>query len=464
MLKAQIIQWFEENKEQMIKDLQTLVNINSISVTCEGEHMYGEGCAQVLDAMLSLGEKHGFTSEYADYYGGRVMHKGEIGDKTVGLWGHLDIVPHGDDWVFPKYEMTNTGKFLVGRGVSDNKNACIQDLYAIKCLRDLGVKLKNNYAVYVGWAEETGMSDIKHIIDKFGYPDFSIVTDAAFPVCHGEKGIFTGTLTCDKLSDEILDINAGLVSNSLPAAAYIIMNKKASELPALPDTVTVEDLGDTVKLSAKGIACHAAFPERGLNAIGVLLAPLLKNNVFNENDSKYFKFLHALGSTYDGSALNIAYSDEESGPLTCVASVARKDGKNFTISLNIRYSVTIDDENMISTLTKTAGENGFVLTESDNSKPYYIPVDTWYIKDMMRIYKEMTDDDAPSYVMGGGTYARKLKNAVGFGPGMPTDKSELNLPEGHGAGHMADEAISIENFIKTAVIYTLALFEIDEKL
>ncbi len=462
MLKNKVEEWFSKNKDAMIADLEKLVKISSVSQKTDGEHVYGEACAQVLEEMLKLGADNGFAVENADYYGGKISF--DSGEKTIGLWGHLDIVPHGDDWIYPKYEMTNTGEFLIGRGVADNKGACIQNLYAMKCMRELGFAPKNNITLFVGCAEETGMDDISYITDKFGYPDISIVTDSVFPVCNGEKGIFSGTLVCDKISDEVLDINAGLVSNALPGTAYITLNKSVDSLPKLPESIKVEDLGGKTKLSAEGLACHAASPEKGVNAIAVLLAPLLENGVFNENDAPYFEFLCKLCGTYDGSAVEIAYEDKESGPLTCAACVARKTEDAITISLNIRYSVTIDDEAMIASIVKISGENGFELTQAENSKPYYLPEDTWFIKSMLDIYREITGDEANCYTMGGGTYARKLKNAVVFGPEMETDYSALNLPVGHGSAHMPDEVVKIENFLKAAVIYTLSLIELDKQL
>ena len=72
----------------------------------------------------------------------------------------------------------------------------------------------------------------------------------------------------------------------------------------------------------------------------------------------------------------------------------------------------------------------------------------------------MKDGKKP-YVMGGGTYARKIPNAVGFGPGLEFDRKETGLPMGHGNCHSADEVQSVSN-LKTAVkIYVKALQKLD---
>lgn len=64
--------------------------------------------------------------------------------------------------------------------------------------------------------------------------------------------------------------------------------------------------------------------------------------------------------------------------------------------------------------------------------------------------------------MGGGTYARKIPNAVGFGPGLQSDWEKAGLPKGHGSCHSADEAQSLSS-LKTAVrIYVKALQNLNE--
>lgn len=57
--------------------------------------------------------------------------------------------------------------------------------------------------------------------------------------------------------------------------------------------------------------------------------------------------------------------------------------------------------------------------------------------------------------MGGGTYARKLKNAVGFGPGVP-DPAPL-----YGGGHQPNEGVRIQLLTNMIEIYADALQAID---
>ncbi|MEG0752726.1 MAG: hypothetical protein RR461_02760, partial [Angelakisella sp.] len=62
-IAAKIDQYLEENRNSIVEDLKALVSIPSVSVTTEGPHPYGDGCAKVLDAAIAMAEKKGFTAK-----------------------------------------------------------------------------------------------------------------------------------------------------------------------------------------------------------------------------------------------------------------------------------------------------------------------------------------------------------------------------------------------------------------
>lgn len=63
------------------------------------------------------------------------------GDEIVGIAGHLDIVPVGGDWTYDPFKLTREGDHVYGRGTTDDKGPVLEALYAMKLLRDHGVKL-----------------------------------------------------------------------------------------------------------------------------------------------------------------------------------------------------------------------------------------------------------------------------------------------------------------------------------
>lgn len=63
-------------------------------------------------------------------------------------------------------------------------------------------------------------------------------------------------------------------------------------------------------------------------------------------------------------------------------------------------------------------ENGFTLSGVHDSKGTYHPKDDPLVSSLTDIFNRLTGNQEQPYMMGGGTYARKLPNAVAFGLGM----------------------------------------------
>ena len=55
-------------------------------------------------------------------------------------------------------------RYLIGRGVQDNKMTAIGVFHVMNCLRELGVPMKHRYTLYMGTSEETGMEDVRYFV------------------------------------------------------------------------------------------------------------------------------------------------------------------------------------------------------------------------------------------------------------------------------------------------------------
>ena len=155
-----MINWMKEAekyKEQMIRDLEGLIAIPSLRNDAQAKEgaPFGEGPRQALDYMLTLAEKNGFDSEDVDGYAG-VIRYGE-GEESVGVLGHLDIVPLGEGWTKEPLALTQENGYLFGRGVSDDKGPAMAAFYALKMLKDNHVKLNKRVLLILGCDEESGM-------------------------------------------------------------------------------------------------------------------------------------------------------------------------------------------------------------------------------------------------------------------------------------------------------------------
>ena len=81
-------------------------------------------------------------------------------------------------------------------------------------------------------------------------------------------------------------------------------------------------------------------------------------------------------------------------------------------------------------------------------KPVYMDQEGFVISKLMEAYQEVTGDDTPPQLIGGGTYARAMDNIVAFGPAFPGRE----LTE-----HQANEWIFTEDLEKAREIYRLAI-------
>ena len=105
MCEKKYIQQLEQYREDMIKDLQTLVRIKSVDeLGINGDPVpFSEGVQEVFQATLAMGEREGFETFNANNYGGHIEWKVDDAAETMAILGHLDVVPEGSDWDFDPY-------------------------------------------------------------------------------------------------------------------------------------------------------------------------------------------------------------------------------------------------------------------------------------------------------------------------------------------------------------------------
>lgn len=499
-LYERVSRWFEEHREQMAADIMRLVRIPSISVPQEDDEApFGEACRACLEEMLAIGREHGF---YTENYGNRV---GSIGgrdkdwENMIGFWNHMDVVPVGNGWIYKPFEPVLKEGFLIGRGAQDNKGPAVGLVYMMECLRELGISLKHELRLFVGCDEERGMADMEYYTARYPVPRLSMIADSGFPVCYGEKGIIEGSFhSLRPVSGTILEMAGGSASNMIPDAAYVVLRASEELTQALgaflPETkkeepdgqpiagiraerepggqpfagIQVEREADRVRITAAGKSRHSAFPEGSVNAIHELMRFLAEAVPLPEYDRELFARLAYLSEEYYGEHTGIAGSDELSGRTTCAATVLWFEEGQVSLHCNIRYVITAEGEKLTAALKRTAEENGFAWETERDSAPNYFPREHKAVQLLTDVYNEITGSDAESFVMGGGTYARKLPRAFAYGVGgMKESEEELQikarlLPPGHGGAHQPDEALNLRLLEEAMRIYAMAMLRLDE--
>ena len=456
-----ICDWTDVHAEEMAADLQRIARVKSVSRAdlAEDGAPFGPDCRKMLDVMLERVREFGFeTDDNGGWYG-----DAWIGDRktAVGIIGHLDVVPEGSDWKYPPYAATRVGDFLIGRGVSDNKSACVAGLYLMRMMRELGVPMKTGVRAVFGVSEETGMADLKHMVDEGKQPPVSLVLDGMFPVNYAQKSHMTGWSSIE-LGEKLKAFSGGDVPNSVPAYAEALLAVSAQQArAALGGEIEVREAEGGCIAAARGVAAHVAKPETGRSATLLLARALENSGLLDETSRRAMHAVAVMCSDTTGAHAGIAYRDEASGETTMVCGAAYTADGRVWLSLDCRLAVTADREANAESYRALAGELGMKVEKLNVGKPFYMPVDDARVRALCEIYYRLTGDETKPYAMGGGTYSGVVPNGITFGMGFPGRNARPDIPEGHGTAHKADEFIYLPNLVEAFKIVACAVLELD---
>lgn len=184
--EKQLLEAIDAQKQEMIDGICQIVSIDSKQSDPAEHAPYGTGVRKALDETLKLAESFGFETEVvADQVG--IVKYGQ-GDDYIGVLGHLDVVPEGTGWTSDPYKPEIRDGKLYGRGVLDNKGPILSCLYALKAMKDLGLKTEHPIWILFGTNEETGMNDIPTYLEHKNPPIAGWTPDCKFPVVYAERG------------------------------------------------------------------------------------------------------------------------------------------------------------------------------------------------------------------------------------------------------------------------------------
>lgn len=465
--------WIEAHKQEFIEEIQTLSRIPSVSRAdlAEPGAPFGPECRNVLDKALERGRHFGFETVDHDGYAGSI-YCGDL-ENSLGVIGHLDVVPVGEGWIYPQFGATYLAEHdaLVGRGVDDNKGSTVAGLFAMRMLREFNWPLKHGLRLICGLSEETGMQDMAELVKRgMKFPKTSLVPDAGFPVNYGQKGSIDAEISAP-CAGNLLAFDSGTVRNVIPDKAECVLACDAKSVEAaisaldadLRARITVETANEGTRVTAAGKPGHAAFPDGGLNAIALLTRALDKSGLLEGSCADAIRELKELTSDAYGESEGVAFEDDVSGRLTLVYGVAHLRDGVLTVSVDSRTSIKIDQEKLIADLKADWARRGYNVVRLVCSKPFYIPKDDPRVTELQKLYKDVTGRDDEPYTMGGGTYSRAVPNAISFGPGIPgVNRVSDFMPEGHGGAHGLDETLCMEKVYICARIYVAALALLDE--
>ena len=467
--------FIENNKALQLNMLQELVSIRSVkekpAYTAKGEvYPFGQGVQKAFEYIIKKAEEMGFETKNVDNYGGHIDFG--HGEETVGILGHLDVVPEGDGWSFDPYSGAVSDGYIYGRGTTDDKGPVIAALFAMKALKDSGYEPARKIRLILGLDEETGWEGMKYYFSKEKKPTFGFTPDAEFPAINGEKGIANIRIVkkFDKNQGtglELSKLSGGSAVNMVAEKARAVIkasdtgryNMIKSQIESYRTEtgyrINYRGIGKSLEITSEGKAAHGATPEAGLSAISILMDFLGNLNFANDDVNGFVDFYNDyIGFDLNGERLGIGLEDAPSGKLTVNVGQIEYNKEAVTLNINLRYPVTCNIEQIYEKLVPLVDRYQMGLIKEMHRPPIFMDKDSPMIRALMESYMDNTGDrEHQPVVIGGGTYARAADNIVAFGAAFPGDEDLM---------HQRNERLSLERLYLATEIYADALYKLTQ--
>ena len=438
-----------ENKTLIIEKTKEILRIPSVLTEFdpESETPFGVEINRSLHYMLDLAKADSFVTKNVKNYAAHIEY-GE-GKEILGILCHIDVVPAGDNWSHPPFSPIIKKDKIYARGSSDDKGPTIAAYYALRFLKDLGVKMDKRVRIIIGTDEETGWRGIDEYFKTEEMPEIGFAPDASFPLIYGEKGILSFDVTGKTEDEYLLTFKAGDRYNVVPDYAECTLSVDLKD--KFKEYLLYNGLNGEVKddkYIVHGKRAHAMQPNLGINA-AFILAEFLNENINNQFIKYICQFL-----TFDhlGEKLNINHHDDEMKDFTINPAVYEYQDNKFKIGINCRYPKGWDKDSALINIEASVIGPRFKFKVLNDSPVHYVDKEDELVKTLHNAYiKHTGDDTTPIITIGGGTYSRALKKAVAFGATMPGRKD---------VAHQIDEFVHIEDLLKATAIYMEAIYQL----
>ena len=469
--RALIEAYFREHEEEFKRDLAELVAIPSVrSEALEGKP-YGAEPARALEAALAIARRYGLTAENWENYLGivEIGPTAEIAEdsrhrpRAVDILAHLDVVPADPaGWTAGEpFRLTEREGRLYGRGTTDDKGPLLAVLYALRALRDLQVPLDGRLRLVMGCDEENGSSDLIYYYQETESAAVTLTPDAGWPVINAEKGILVGTLTGEVAKEHLRGISepeAAAIPGDIPGSSRastglrLLSVRGGTAYNAVPASCVARladpKTGTVTEYQTTGRPAHASMPEKGENAVTLMIQALVEREDLDPAERQLFVNLNALfpHGDYRGERLGVACRDEQTGALTLSLDVLHYEEGKLRCEFDARLPVGFGEKE-IACLERQFTEAGFQFTHLE-ALPHYVPEDASFIRELLASYELYTGEKGYCYGIGGLTYCHHVENGVAFGIEQPGSDHHI---------HGNDEYAEPGELRQTFLIYAEAL-------
>ena len=426
---TEIRRYIESNKDSMIALLRELVAVPSVQGEAENGFPFGREPVRALEIMLKSCKEAGFAVENVENYAGSA-DLNEL-EPELAILAHLDVVPVGDGWSSPPFELTQVGNKLVGRGTIDDKGPAVAAFFAAKAVKELNIPLKKGVRLIFGTNEENGSADLAYYRSKRKMPPMVFTPDGEYPVINAEKGmlrVYFSTAFNNGM------IRAGEVINAVPQLCeYDIRLEKNGDVSL--------NYGKT-----NGVSAHASTPEKGKNAITKFLT-------FNNYDVPVLKALAELfpHDEFDGKSCGLGFSDPVSGNMTCVLSMLNTRDGRLCGGIDIRFPLDRKKAEISGIICEKLQSAGFEIDSCEGVEPHCTDENSTFVQALLKTYESVTGEKGRCIAIGGGTYVHDIEGGVAFGAEFPGENNNMHSP---------DEFITVDSLLKNAELMAEAIVEI----
>ncbi|MGX6961245.1 M20 family metallopeptidase [Vagococcus xieshaowenii] len=436
----------EEHLNEALNTLSTLISYPSVLDEQATATPFGQDIQDCLEAALAFFEKEGFET-YIDpdgYYGYAEMGEGDL----FAVLCHLDVVPAGDvsKWSVDPFKAEIKNEAIYGRGTQDNKGPAVASYYGLKSVLDQGYQLNQKVRFIFGTDEENLWRCMNKYCAEQPVAKMGFAPDSKFPLNFAEKGLLQFHLVGE--GQEEFGLEGGKALNVVPELA-IYTGPQIEQVIAKLDELHYDYKQTETGIEVYGKASHSKDAPIGINAVTRLAEALVA--LYPEN-----KALSLLGDVIKSDANGISaigeVKDEPSGLMTMNVAKVTLSPDETKISVDIRYPVTLEKEELVSKLKELASKFDLSYEEYDYLAPLYVPEDSELVSTLLSAYRDVTGDTKSQPIASGGaTYARTMPNCVAYGA-MFKDTVELF--------HQIDECWTFNDMKRAMTVYAEAFYRL----
>ncbi len=458
-----IDEYFELNTDNIIDDVSSLVSINSEKGLSMPGMPFGSGPYEALSKAKDIFVKNGLGNKI---YGDCII-AADLTDLPSGLdiLAHLDVVPAGPAWSVtePFTPLVKDGR-IYGRGTADDKGPAIAALYAMLCVRELGVPLKKNVRLILGTDEECGSGDLPHYYSKEVPAPMTISPDSAFPLTNVEKGRYLveadGSFSSETLPC-LISISVGSKGNVIPGEGEVVLRGFDSSalvkvIEAVSETtetkIVLNEENGKQYIKCCGEGGHAAFPYQANNALTAILGVLSALSFGDDEISSALNTISNLfpHNDYNGIAAHLGQRDEKTGELTISPDILTYENGKLYFAADCRFPLGVNEESF-SFVKDRFEKSHLILRNPEMSCVHYVDPESDFVKTLLDVYTDVTGLTGEAMCSGGGTYVHDIPNGVAFGCEFPGTDNRIHSP---------DEFMVIEQLIESAKMFAKAIIRL----